>query len=990
MAATAAAALWSLAASAAFSCVPTPTGVRVDDRYELSVARSGFRLGVGPKDGPLPSPMLSENVTLPGFTRVRGGCGITSDHGALVADIGDDGRPRFVLMSPGDEVATTVLVSEAVGGSVRAGFTSLGGAAARYYGTGGAEEEMERLTSEGGSAKLFNRATAVPYYFCTAGYAVLAVVAEWPMGEYPYEYPVAWRRAADGDADWRVTGRDRVDFYLLPAASMDAASQAYWDVVGAPAVLPKYAFGYHASRWGWETPEYITGTLQRYREEGYPLDVMIMDFEWFTDSLAGDYYFFPTTGTKDWSDFGYNKKTLPRPRAQLAAIHASGVDFGGMRKPRLGNAANLRTATRQGWILPSRPETLPELLSREFQYNKRLLNFTNPALRDWYAANMAHYLDDGVDFFWNDEGEFAYFMYHYWTVAQHDGLAAHDPDRRFFALNRAFTPGNARYGVSVWTGDQHATWHALQLQPGYLLTWQLGGMGYVTCDVGGFSEGVVDEELLVRWYQVGAFMSYMKVHSALTGKPHFPFLWSPPAAAAMQDAMLLRYRLTTFFYSLAHKQYAARVPIFRAVAAEFPDDARFFDMTSQWLAGTHLMAAPVLHPGGRKTVLFPALHGPSARWYRFNATTVVDASEVTLTAALDAIPLYVRSGGVLPINPDVANTKALPGGPLEVQVYAGEDGTFTLYEDDGRSNGYKSNAAAVRATTFSWDDGARTLTWRRDGGYAGADVARDVYVVMLSPEGRWTTAPVALEEVGAIEVTTATASVSLSLRDDAGRVVAAQTGTIAAGWERYPSYTERRVTVRGDGCELRFTAFDVEDEARCRYDAVEVFSGSALLGRYCGARLPQGLVIPGGSFTVALRSDARVVGSGFALDFACNGTSVPPAPIPAPERVLCDERLALRPGASSFACASVTRGYDVRITRVELWTMTPAPLCGAPRVGLGLGRVRRSFTAAEEDWTAAGMRVRVAAGDAIRVKVTNQNFLVCNAEVYARLFFTRV
>eukprot|EP01063_Lacrimia_lanifica_P036098 TRINITY_DN706_c1_g1_i1.p1 TRINITY_DN706_c1_g1~~TRINITY_DN706_c1_g1_i1.p1 ORF type:complete len:736 (+),score=249.82 TRINITY_DN706_c1_g1_i1:53-2260(+) len=728
---------WSLAA-AALPCVPTPSGIRVGDRYEVAVARSGFRLGVGHGNAPLASPMLSQNATLPPFTRLTGGngtCGVTAAFGTLSVDPSAPGL-QFVLTRDGKAAVTSVAFPD---GDLNAVFTVDG--AAKYYGTGGGDGEMATLTTEGRATAVGNRLTSVPYYHCNAGYSAFVVVEEWPAGDSPYAYPVSWGKQGAG-AKWTVTQRGSVDYYVLPAATFDEGSQAYWDVTDPPAVLPKYAFGYFAARWGWESPEYITSTLKSFKEGGYPIDAMIMDFEWF--AVGNDYLFTPL-GSPTYNDFSYNAKTLPRPLDQLREIHGMGIEFGGIRKPRLGNSGLLLNANLNGWILPTPVGP----------YWNRCMNFTKPDLRRWYNEQMNHYLADGVDFWWNDEGELSYFMFHYWNLAQVEGLANHDAGRRFFSINRAFSPGTPRYGATVWTGDQASTWEALRLQPGYLLTWQLGGAGYVTCDIGGFSDGTVEEELLVRWYQTAAFMSFMKVHSTLTAKPHFPFLWSKPAAEAMKAVTLLRYRLTMFLYSLAHKQYARRIPMFRAMAADFTGD-QYDDMTSQWLVGSHVMAAPIMQEGGLGTVVFPALAG-TERWYEFNSSAVISTPTVSYTkanpAALTTIPVYVRSGAVLPINAEVTSTKALPAGPLEIQVYTGADGAFTLYEDDGRSNGYQYNAlSSVRATTFTWNDAARTLSWRREGAYAGADVVQHVFLAAFSPHGRNATAPVALTETGVLKL----------------------------------------------------------------------------------------------------------------------------------------------------------------------------------------------------------------------------------------------
>jgi len=118
-------------------------------------------------------------------------------------------------------------------------------------------------------------------------------------------------------------------------------------------------------------------------------------------------------------------------------------------------------ASQKGYLLPGGELTVAPSGEKLGYAELRNLNYSKPEVRAWYAAKQAHYLTDGVDFFWNDEGETDYFTFHYWNQAQLDTLRAVDKTRRFFSLNRAFTPGMARLGATVWTGDINPTWQAM-------------------------------------------------------------------------------------------------------------------------------------------------------------------------------------------------------------------------------------------------------------------------------------------------------------------------------------------------------------------------------------------------------------------------------------------------------------------------------------------------------------------------------------------------
>merc|ERR1719210_231649 len=273
----------------------------------------------------------------------------------------------------------------------------------------------------------------------------------------------------------------------MPAADTYAYSKAYAELTGAPRVMPRYAFGFHAGRWGWSSREYIEETLKQFRTGKFPADSFITDFFWFT---TFNDYDVASHGDTEYHDFGYNNVTFPEPAAQLNMYKAMGFHFGGIRKPRIGNDALLKECRDNGFLWPAGLYNV--------NGDGRNLNFTSNASRRWFQEKNQHYLDDGVDFWWNDEGEVMYFQFDGWNDALAEGFKRKDMTRRYFSLNRAYTPGMQRFGGSVWTGDVSVSWKSLSEQPGYLLNYGLAGMPYVGCDTGGFVGANTSAELLAR------------------------------------------------------------------------------------------------------------------------------------------------------------------------------------------------------------------------------------------------------------------------------------------------------------------------------------------------------------------------------------------------------------------------------------------------------------------------------------------------------------
>jgi len=581
------------------------------------------------------------------------------------------------------------------------------------YGSGDMNGGIVQMRGQG---RVGNGITGVPYYWANAGYSVLI------LGEDD-NAPASWQRNGDnGPIVWTVPGSS-VDLYVTPAAQLEQASADYAVLTGKPPVPPRWAMGYMQSRWGWQDRAYIEDTLAQFINHKLPVDAFIFDFEWYTPQPD---YSVPAAGTANYGDFSWNPALFPEPEKQIAALHAQGVQAIGIRKPRLGNSEVLAQLRGRGWIHASAGLDNGAFAGRGTE--QRLLDFSVPEVRNWYADQLIALLKAGIDGWWNDEGEQTYTTYTHWNQAEAQALSQVDPKKRLWTINRAFQPGMQRYGAAAWTGDILSNWRALEDTPTRLLNWSLAGMYYGSCDIGGFM-GQNTPELLTRWMEAGVFFPVMRSHSSNRVQPRFPWLYGEQAEAAIRKALELRYRLVPYYYSLAHKAWEKGTPLMRPLAMEFPDDPQVANLTSQWLMGKGLMAAPILTEKNQRSVYFP-----KGTWYVLGSNTTHEGGQSTdVSAALDEIPAFVRAGSILPLGPVIQHTRDLPGGPLDVQVYPGADSTFTLVEDDGNTTAYKTGNQ--RRVTFTWNDRARSLVWKVEGPYRGKDIFKTMKVTVFNPNG---------------------------------------------------------------------------------------------------------------------------------------------------------------------------------------------------------------------------------------------------------------
>ncbi len=362
----------------------------------------------------------------------------------------------------------------------------------------------------------------------------------------------------------------------------------------------------------------------------------------------------------------------------------------------------------------------------------------------------------------------------------YDNQRAVDKDKRVFVLTRSYFAGQQRTGANTWSGDIGSSWENLRKQIPLCLNYTLTGNPQVNADIGGFFAGSYNtlgpnsgtrnpqyQELYVRWMQFGALCPMMRSHGTEVyrelyyyGKP------GEPVYEALVDAVRLRYRLIPYIYSTSWQVSKNDDSFMRALVMDFPADKNVWDMNSEYMFGRELLAVPVTKPmyTEEKIVRTDALSGwnrqendnrqgrayptinwsqthdyeaylpAGAEWYDFwTGQRLKGGQKVTTTVPLNHSPLYVRAGSILPIGPDVQYAAEKPWDDLEIIVYPGADGSFTLYEDEGDNYNYEQGA--YTEIPMTWKDKSRTLTIeRRSGSYPGMITSRQFRV--HTPDGQ--------------------------------------------------------------------------------------------------------------------------------------------------------------------------------------------------------------------------------------------------------------
>ena len=441
-------------------------------------------------------------------------------------------------------------------------------------------------------------------------------------------------------------------------------------------------------------------------------------------------------------DFGYrrgwwNNVSFAQPDGTVARCAAPAdvfahfqspplsLHFGAIRKPR--TYSNKALCEANGWLLPNASD-----VGEGGDIN---FNFSAPGMARWYVDGHAHFIEDGMDFWWNDEGETSWFTYLLWNEAQAAMFGAGKPNTRHFTINRAWQPGMQRFPAISWTGDGQSCTHQ------ELLRGMMNGCPLTSCDLTS-----PDAVTLVRQYQSAVFTPIMRVHE-MQGTPRFPWFWPDPNAtapavyeevqAAFRAAIGMRYTFLPFLYSLAHAAHLHGRPIGHPASFAFPaacaaDPAGKASRACAAARGTYTVGGALI-PSDLGALVhtnakgLPRENASSAtlpvdcRWFRWNTTAAFAGGQTVRSSQLQLaeMAVFVKAGAILPLQANGSSIQfsAQAGGALELHVYAGADGSFEMVEDDGISLDYRDAATAaakegaMRTTTWRWSDATKTLTW---------------------------------------------------------------------------------------------------------------------------------------------------------------------------------------------------------------------------------------------------------------------------------------
>ena len=542
-------------------------------------------------------------------------------------------------------------------------------------------------------------------------------------------------------------------YFLYDGGSLDKMVAAEHKLGGKPEMFPLWLHGYWQCRERYHSTEELCEALRTHREMGIPLDGIVQDWQYWGEN-------------ENWNSMRFDNPLYERADTMIAYVHRNNAHLIISIWPDFG------PETPQFKELEAIDALLP-FKTWPMTGGVKIYDPFNPQAREIYWKYLEGLVDQGVDALWSDSTE----PDHFWPTKEDDDYPTADGSwrsvrnafplvtnmgiyenyrakgyaKRAVQMTRSASFGIQRYATFSWSGDVQSRWEVLRAQIPSGLDYTICGIPYWNTDIGGFfnwwyKDGTKNpalQELQVRWMQWSVFVPVMRNHTSgpLTTEIYrFGELGEWPYDEQVR-AIELRYRLMPYIYSLAGATVLEDGLIMRPLVMDFASDRKALALSDEYLFGPSLLVHPITEPvltalaedgtaslTGVTSAPFETYLPEGITWYDFHTGERLEGGQsFTRDYTISEIPVFVKAGAILPLGPAVQYTSEKPWNSLEIKVYPGADGCFTLYEDEGDGYGYEQGAYSTIG--LSWDEAAgRFEIGARKGSFPGMLRERDFVI----------------------------------------------------------------------------------------------------------------------------------------------------------------------------------------------------------------------------------------------------------------------
>lgn len=530
-----------------------------------------------------------------------------------------------------------------------------------------------------------------------------------------------------------VTGKD---------ASLASVTTALTSLTGRQELPPLWTLGYISSRYGYHTDDELSGVVDSLQTAGYPLDGVVLDLYWYGRE-------------QDMGRLAWDKQQWPDPDDMLTFLKKKHINVVTIAQPyvlRNGRGVdNYNFLAPKGMLVMNKDTVSRPLDVTIWVGQGGMFDVSNPETRQWLAERYGSLSERGVSAWWGDLGEpevhpekglhangLLTRQYHNlygndWSEIVYDMHKAKFPNTRMMTMMRGGTTGLQRFNVFPWSTDVSRTWGGLEPQIRIMLNSGLSGLGYMGHDVGGFAivdpENTTDDELYVRWMQLGVFSPMLRTHAQYKAEPYnYPKYKSLLLALAKE-----RYRWIPYNYTLAWENATKGWPLVRPL--DFHDataSGRYDNISDQYLWGRDIMVAPVMTKGTtQRPIIFPE----GSNWVDINnpANTYKGGSIINYDAPIDCTPVFAREGSfIVTADYPMKSTAQYRNSRYHIDYYPAEDTqtSSTIFEDDMTTPTTQGHNQGRTITMTGNDTGKQIdVTLCAQGDYAGAKDVKTLTMV---------------------------------------------------------------------------------------------------------------------------------------------------------------------------------------------------------------------------------------------------------------------
>ncbi len=526
--------------------------------------------------------------------------------------------------------------------------------------------------------------------------------------------PTIYYRKVTNEMVLRSPVADMLD-YVVFSGNADEVISSYRNLTGHAPLMPLWSLGYIHCRERFHTQKELLDNATEFRERELPLDLIVQDWQYW--------------GKYGWNAMKFDEDNYPDPAQMVNKLHDMDMRLMVSVWSKIDKNSELgKEFEEKGYYIP----------------NTQWVDFFDPDAADFYWENFSEKLlmPYKIDAWWQDatependdlvgrkinngtmSGEQLRNVYPlYVTKTVYEGSRQDVPDKRVFILTRSGFSGQQRYAAAVWTGDIGNDWETMRRQVTAGLNYSITGMPWWTFDAGGFfrpGKGQYDDprfhERLLRWFQFATFSPLQRVHGYKTDTEFWRY--GEKFENEALKYLNLRYRLLPYIYSQAADITLNNGTIMRPLVMDFADDVKALEQNYEYMFGPSFLVSPVLE-GNVKTwgVYLPE---NKAGWFDFWTGDHFEGGQnIKIDAPMSTIPLFVKAGSIVPLGKFMQYSNEKQSDTLEIRVYAGADGKFELYEDEGTNYDYENGEYSI--IPFEWDEQEQTLIiGKREGGFDG-------------------------------------------------------------------------------------------------------------------------------------------------------------------------------------------------------------------------------------------------------------------------------